>query len=408
MVLNGKKQMKKAKDLLAQGDVQQALCEYEKLAKKGYVDAQCELGRLYRFGENGVPVDPEKAVFWLKKAVENNSDEARTLLGQMYFHGDGVTKDHFEAITLTKRAAENGYCFAQYNLAYCYFHGQGVAKDLRKAFEWYKKSAEQGYSAAQYMVGQSYANGWGLVFDDTQKENLHLSADDIRGLHEFVKLEEAHRRGVKIGGKIPTETEVKYAFATKCKKLAESMLLSHVYRSICDKQAIEWYTKAAKQNYDKACYELGKLWYERSRAKQGETKTEWFDFLAQAAERGHKESQMLLGNCYLEIKKMPGEAVKWYRKAAYQGYAAAQHNLGYCYRYGIGVDKDPVEAVKWYRKAVEQGYAAAQNNLGVCYQYGIGVDKDPAEAVKWYRSAAERRFVGSGGNDETGGVSSVA
>ena len=34
------------------------------------------------------------------------------------------------------------------------------------------------------------------------------------------------------------------------------------------------------------------------------------------------------------------EEVKWYRKAAEQGYADAQHNLGYCYANGMGVTKD--------------------------------------------------------------------
>jgi len=39
--------------------------------------------------------------------------------------------------------------------------------------------------------------------------------------------------------------------------------------------------------------------------------------------------------------------------------------LGLCYDYGIGVDKDEIEAVKWYRKAAEQGYSNAQYNLSV-------------------------------------------
>lgn len=42
-----------------------------------------------------------------------------------------------------------------------------------------------------------------------------------------------------------------------------------------------------------------------------------------------------------------------------------------------------VEAVKWYRKAAEQNYAAAQYNLGVCYSNGEGVTKDYVEAYKW-------------------------
>ena len=50
---------------------------------------------------------------------------------------------------------------------------------------------------------------------------------------------------------------------------------------------------------------------------------------------------------------------------------------------------DLQEAVKWYRKAAEQGYSAAQFNLGVCYDNGDGVDKNPSKAKYWYRKAAD-------------------
>jgi TPR repeat protein len=37
--------------------------------------------------------------------------------------------------------------------------------------------------------------------------------------------------------------------------------------------------------------------------------------------------------------------------------------------------------VKWFRKAAEQGYAIAQNSLGFCYANGVGVAKDAAEGL---------------------------
>ena len=59
---------------------------------------------------------------------------------------------------------------------------------------------------------------------------------------------------------------------------------------------------------------------------------------------------------------------------------------------GSGVPKDPVEAVKWCRKAAEQGYAAAQHNLGVMYYNGTGVIKNPAQAHAWWSIAGSRGF----------------
>ena len=45
------------------------------------------------------------------------------------------------------------------------------------------------------------------------------------------------------------------------------------------------------------------------------------------------------------------------------------------YQYGRGVAQDAKQAVSWYRKAAEQGNATAQYNLGAMYQNGDGVTK---------------------------------
>jgi TPR repeat protein len=82
--------------------------------------------------------------------------------------------------------------------------------------------------------------------------------------------------------------------------------------------------------------------------------------------------------------------VKWYRKAADQGNAIAQHNLGYRYYTGDGVTQNHTEAVKWYRKAADQGFAIDQAQLGFLYANGQGVPQNYGEAVKWYRKAADQ------------------
>ena len=87
------------------------------------------------------------------------------------------------------------------------------------------------------------------------------------------------------------------------------------------------------------------------------------------------------------------EAFKWYQKAAEQGDADAQCNLGRCYEYGNGIDQNYTEAVKWYKKAAEQGYARAQCNLGYCYYHEKGITKNYTEAVKWYQKAAKQGYA---------------
>ena len=59
----------------------------------------------------------------------------------------------------------------------------------------------------------------------------------------------------------------------------------------------------------------------------------------------------------------------WYEKAAKQGHAAAQFNLGECYENGYGVPQDVSKAKYWMEKAAKQGFVKA---------------KEALEQLKWY------------------------
>jgi uncharacterized protein len=77
-----------------------------------------------------------------------------------------------------------------------------------------------------------------------------------------------------------------------------------------------------------------------------------------------------------------------FTKAANQGIAMAQFNLGVMYYEGQGVPQDYKQAVFWYRKASDQALATAQYNLGLSYFKGEGVPQDYVEAHKWFNIAA--------------------
>src|ERR1700745_127727 len=50
---------------------------------------------------------------------------------------------------------------------------------------------------------------------------------------------------------------------------------------------------------------------------------------------------------------------------AEKGDARAQFDIGFMHAYGWGVQRDPAEAITWYRKAANQGLAIAQHFLGL-------------------------------------------
>ncbi len=112
-----------------------------------------------------------------------------------------------------------------------------------------------------------------------------------------------------------------------------------------------------------------------------------------AAEQGDAEAQDNLGFLYHNGRGVPQDytqAAAWYRKAAEQGYAEAQYNLGFLYNKGQGVPQDYTQAAFWWRKAAVQGHAAAQSDLGSFYATGRGVPQDYTQAVFWRRKAAEQ------------------
>jgi TPR repeat protein len=122
-------------------------------------------------------------------------------------------------------------------------------------------------------------------------------------------------------------------------------------------------------------------------------------WIQKAAEQGLAKAQYQLGHLYSEgrgVTKNKQEAFKWIQKAAEQGHTKAQYNLGLMYASGYGVTQNIQEAVKWYQKAAEKGNPEAQYFLGRMYYIGKGVTQNNQEAVKWYEKAAGQSGHGIG------------
>jgi len=57
---------------------------------------------------------------------------------------------------------------------------------------------------------------------------------------------------------------------------------------------------------------------------------------------------------------------------------------------GLETQRNEADGLAWMRKAADQGYAPAQRQLGAFYEQGRGVPADRAEASKWYALAADK------------------
>ncbi|MBL9138687.1 MAG: sel1 repeat family protein, partial [Verrucomicrobiales bacterium] len=108
-----------------------------------------------------------------------------------------------------------------------------------------------------------------------------------------------------------------------------------------------------------------------------------------AAKNGDAEAQLKLGRMYRDgtdgLEKDLAKACEWWLKAALQGNAAAQGQLGRAYMRGLGVSADSTEAVKWFREGARNGDPWAQLFLGDAYEFGHGpLKKDQQLAVTWW------------------------
>lgn len=299
---------------LSTEDREKIIEDWEELAKsEEYEDTGQETLEVLRNPSAKVVEAYEEAVSWYTKAAKPNPDAknsykkgyapAQNNLGEMYESGKGVdakfteTERWKKAVEWYEKAAEppdaedphnaedsykKGYAPAQNNLGRLYKSGKGVDENLtetkrwKEAVKWYKKAAKppgkedpynaedpykKGYAPAQFNLAQMYYDGKGVEEDLTEPERW--------------------------------------------------------------KEAVKWYTKAAKQENAEAQNNLARM-YER-----GEGVPENLEMTA-----------------------------RWLFRSAQLGNVKAQENLGKIFEVGLRdkngeelITKDDAEAYYWYSLA---------------------------------------------------------
>lgn len=208
-------------------------------------------------------------------------------------------------------------------------------------------------------------------------------------------------------------------------------------------EAYKWAKKSAGKNHPFGLYNLAEMYNDGSVVGKDENKAkelylEAYPGLSDLAYSGDQIAQFYLSDLLSSGKGViqnTDEGSKWLRKAAGQGNAAAQVELGFDLAFALfnkpkleeynqgmewmhkaadqgiliaqfmlaefymkpladGVSPNYKEAIKWYRKVADIGFVGAQLRLADIYYNGEGVQKDHAEAAKWYQKAADQ------GNEE--------
>lgn len=263
---------------------------------------------------------------------------------------------------LEQMDAETLYCLGR-----CYEMGEAAEQDYGKAAFYYHQAAELGHIRAQCCLGIMYEQAIGVEYSDEKA---------LYWFREAAELGDSQAQYL-LGGKILRQSKGSEA---ECLK------------------AIEWYQKAAEQNYIPAQKALSEMYKNGSGVEQDYEQADyWFQrayqLTCQFAEQGDCDSQCSLAFMYscgdIRLEKDEKVAAEWYKKAAEQGSSDAQFYLGKMFAKGEGVSRDFSKAIKWYEKAVAQKHTGALLCLGDMYKKGEGIEKNILKAQNYYKIVEE-------------------
>jgi len=214
-----------------------------------------------------------------------------------------VSEDQYQAL------AEQGDAEAQNNMGLCALNGNGCSKDSAKALFWFKKAAAQGHIEAMYNLGN-------LLTGDPSSDPFHpntysIPVDFVEGAKWIQKAAE--------NGYIPAQSALTIMYSRGIGVTADPL------------KAKNWKNKVEAQK-------------------------------RQNTASNDPMSQVILGD-ELRAHGKKNEAVKWYSKAADQGYPAGINALANCYYWGYGVKEDIDKAIELYEISADKGDEKAGREL---------------------------------------------
>lgn len=127
---------------------------FRKAADQGVMEAQYEMGKLYQEGSGLVEQDPDEAMTWYLKAVEQGYPPASVAIGSLHESGQGgripeKNRNYSGAMDWYLKAASQGDVQAHYELGRMFDDGVGVVQDDLKAKQWYTQAAGRGHYSAK-------------------------------------------------------------------------------------------------------------------------------------------------------------------------------------------------------------------------------------------------------------------
>ena len=158
--------LSRAEHLLNGDDPSKGVKMLERLAERGYVEAQLKLDEVYEWAslwkiEPNIPAQ----IKWLKRAADQGDRRGYNRLWRVYLYEGYV--DEEKALSYLLIAAQKGAEDAQRFLGICYMRGSilPVPQNYSEGLKWLRKAARADDTIAQMELAKAYRDGTGVNVD---------------------------------------------------------------------------------------------------------------------------------------------------------------------------------------------------------------------------------------------------
>ncbi len=315
----------------------------------------------------------------IERKAEQDDPEALADLSEKYLGlGNAITYEKetmiAEGVRLAERAASLGDAKAYQILGYCCENGIGMEQNYEQAFVNYSRAADKGFASGELSLATLYLLGKGtnpdpdaaIMWLERAEKHGDPEALKARGMYPQILFGMGMDKmgsGENSGGPDP---ELGAKMIQKAAELGHAQAQGTVGMLYLNGNAverdfekgIEWLRKATESGNEDAARNLAQY-----------DKPEMFNAAANME--------------FAKKEKADREKVfRLKKRAAEGGSLPAQDDLGFLYVNGVGTKPDYLEGMKWFRKAAEQGFENAARNVRK-YESADGMFWGAATIFSW-------------------------